>query len=89
MRRGLFLATLIGLSLAIVSGPAFAAHDHDAWFKKYDRDHDGQWNYDEFCAWQRAHHKHLTDRQLRELYDRYDTNHDNYWQWEEARKYHH
>jgi Ca2+-binding EF-hand superfamily protein len=87
MKKGIFLTSLVALSLASIQGPALA--DHDGWFNKYDRDHDGRWNYDEFCAYQKAHHKHLSDREMREMYDRYDRDHDGYWRREEAHEYHH
>ena len=85
MKKRFFLATLLGLSL--VAAPALA--DRDDWFKKYDHNHAGEWDYNDFCAWEKAHHRHLSDRQLREMYDRYDANHDGFWQREEAHKFHH
>ncbi len=88
MKKRIALTTLILLSLVSLQAPSLAKH-HDDWFKNNDQNHDGKWDYDEYCAWQRAHGKHLSDRQLHELYEKYDRNRDTYWQEEEARRYHH
>lgn len=89
MKKQIALSILILLSLVSLQSPCSAKHHDDNWYKNHDLNHDGKWDYEEYCAWQKEHGKHLSDRQLRELYAKYDRNHDSYWQEEEARRYYH
>jgi len=91
MKKQILFAGIICLSLMGTQSPARA--DHDDWHKKYDRNHDGRWDYAEFeraqREWERTHKGHpMTEKQLREYYARLDRDRDGYLSPEEAHRFH-
>lgn len=91
MKKQILFAGLILFSIVSTQNSALS---YDGWYKKYDHDKDGRWNYDEFARaqreWQIAHHERvMSDREMRELYDRHDKDKDGFWAAEEARHAHH
>jgi len=74
MKKGIFLATLIGFALATMQMAAFADHD-----RKHYPDHNRHWNYDQFCAWHNKHHHGCDERELHARYDRYDRDREGFW----------
>jgi len=91
MNKRILFAGLVSLSILGVQGAALA--DHDDWHHRYDHDHDGKWDYNDFEKaqrdWERDHHrKELSEIELRNAYARYDRDHDGFWAPNEARKFH-
>ena len=70
------------------------ANDQD-WFKKHDTNNDGRWDRAEYERaqrnWEAAHSREhaMSDKQMREYYDKHDKNKDGYLNAEEARHAHH
>jgi Ca2+-binding EF-hand superfamily protein len=90
MKKQMALMALTLISLSSLQLPALA----DVWFDRYDHDHDGKWNYNEFKAanqayWRAHHEKVLADRALRDEYKALDADHDGYVTVENVRTYHH
>jgi hypothetical protein len=91
MKKYSLLAGIIWFGFLCLQGPALANHDY--WYKKYDRDNDARWNYDEYLAaqrqWEAQYHRHpMSEKQLREYYKKLDKNRDGYLSPEEARRGH-
>jgi len=92
MKKQILFAGLIALSCLGLQAPAQA--DPFDWHKKYDIDHDGRWNREEYAAAQREwemahHHKPMSEADLRRYYDKLDRDRDGYLSAEEARRAHH
>ena len=90
MKNLFLLNSLVFVSFISMQSTTLA---HDGWFNKYDRDHDRQWNYEEFARaqreWQIAHHEHvMSEKELRDYYKRYDKDHNGSWATEEANRFH-
>jgi len=91
MRTQSAIATLLlCANLSLVALPA--AFADDVWFTKYDHNHDGRWDYNEFRKahhdWARHHRaeKALTDAELRAQWDHY--NHDGWVRADDVRTWH-
>jgi Ca2+-binding EF-hand superfamily protein len=93
MRGKITLAAALALVVLAVSAPAKA--DHDEWFNKYDRDHDGRWTYKEFRSahykWLKEHpgERHCSEHDLHGYFNKYDRDHDGYVHCDEVRDFHH
>lgn len=92
MKKQLALLALSFLTLGSLQMPALA---DDAWFHKWDHDHDGHWTYNEF---ERAHHdywkhhrdeKRLTDAELRAEWDHRAAAHHDWVGADDVRDFHH
>ena len=88
------LASTATIWVAILSFLAPALAD-DPWFDKWDRDHDGHWNYEEF---KRAHYdywkhhqdeQHWKDAELRAEFNRRAAAHRQWVDAQEIRDFHH
>jgi hypothetical protein len=85
------------IALACLAVLAFstAAKADDPWFDKYDHNHDGHWNYNEFKRahydWWKAHRneKRISDAELRAQYNSWDTAHHGWVDRDQVREYHH
>jgi hypothetical protein len=87
---------LLLLAAAFISlGSLQAAQADDPWFNKYDHDHDGHWNWNEF---QRAHNqywkshrdeKRMNDAELRAEFNRRAANHAHWVEANDVRDFHH
>jgi Ca2+-binding EF-hand superfamily protein len=90
MKKQLALVALSMIALGSLQLPALA----DPWFDRWDHDHDGKWDYNEFKAanrdyWRAHHEKVLADRELRAAYKHLDADHDGYVTVEDVKTYHH
>jgi hypothetical protein len=91
MKRQLVLAALTLLAV----GAQTAARADDAWFNKYDHNHDGHWNYGEFKKahydyWKHHHdEKRWSDKELRAQWAQWDAEHHGYVTPEQVREFHH
>jgi hypothetical protein len=67
----------------------------EAWFTKYDHNHDGHWDYNEFKKahydWYKHHHEgpRLTEVELHKQWNTWDTDHHGWVAPETVRTYHH
>ena len=69
------------------------ADHHDHWFKRYDHDGDGRWNYPEYRAaqrdwWYRHHANPWQEYRLNREFSRWDRDRDRRWRPEEAAGWH-
>ncbi len=90
VRMKKFALALMLLVLCVQqSGNAAFARD---WFDRWDHNHDGRWNHNEFIAaqtyWARNHRGYPASG-WGQAFGRYDHNHDHYWNRHEALRYHH
>jgi hypothetical protein len=83
------LAMMLLLLCGQLSGNAAFAND---WFNRWDHNHDGRWDRNEFYAaqrnWARDHHGYPAPG-WGPNFAAYDHNHDHYWDRREAWRYHH
>ncbi len=79
----------------ITLGSLQAAQADDAWFNRWDRNHDGHWDYNEFrkahYQYWKLHHdeKRLSDAELRAEFDRRAAAHARYVEANDVRDFHH
>lgn len=91
MKRTLALLATTWMAVSALQLPANA---DDAWFNKYDRNHDGHWTYQEFRSAHTEYWKHhrqeqrLTDAELRAEFDRRASAHPGWVAREEVRDFH-
>ena len=92
MKRQFTLIAMAWLAVGSLQVPALA---DDPWFDKWDHNHDGHWNYNEF---QKAHsdywrhhrdEKRLTDSELRAEWNRRAAAHHEWVEANEVRDFHH
>ena len=83
------------LSIMAMSSLQLPSMGDDAWFNKYDRNHDGHWDYNEFqkahTNWYHRHHEgpKVTSVELRKQFDSWDTDHHGWVTPDHVRSYHH
>jgi len=92
MKKLLTAAALLTVAMGAFQLPALAA---DAWFDKYDHDHDGRWKYNDFVRahhdWAKRHHddKVITDRELKTRWHDLDKEHHGWVKADDVREFHH
>lgn len=78
------LATLLLCAMAIATLPMPARADFNVSFGRFDRNHDGRWNYREFNDANQYYYRNhpgvqiMSRRQMRDEFNRLDTDNDGY-----------
>ena len=90
MRNSIVLLALIALTTVGASLPANAKDD---WFDRRDRNHDHQWDWNEYrqaeITWCRAHHQRpLSERELHRIFEQRDRDHNGFVRAEDMRDLH-
>jgi Ca2+-binding EF-hand superfamily protein len=89
MKKPFLLASLICAGFVAAQLPSYA----EPWFDRCDYNHDGKWNYNEYCKaqrqWIKEHRERpMSEHDLRRVWRDYDKDHDGYVNVEDVRGLH-